>query len=300
MPGSPLTVRRLAFWSIPLAIGVMGLKFVAWWFTGSVALYSDALESTVNVIAALIAFVAIGYAHKPADDEHPFGHHKAEYFSAVIEGVLIVLAALLIVREAIGGILEPRMLQAPGLGLAINGAAAVINGVWATILVRAGRRHRSPALEADGKHIYSDVVTSVGVIVGLLLALAFDAPVLDPLLALVVAVNVLREGSKVIGTSVNGLMDGALDPAEDALIRKVIKDNADGAIEAHDIRTRRAGRASFVEFHLVVDGAMTVEASHRICDRLEAAIRAAMPGIGVVIHVEPAHKAKDQGVVLGA
>lgn len=298
MAGSPLTVRRLAFWSIPLAIGVMGLKFVAWWVTGSVALYSDALESTVNVIAAFVAFVAIGYAHKPADDEHPFGHHKAEYFSAVIEGVLIVLAALMIVREAIGGLLEPKMLEAPGLGLAINGAAAVINGVWATILVRAGRRHRSPALEADGRHIYSDVVTSAGVIVGLGLAVAFQTPWIDPLLALIVAANVLWEGWKVIRSSVDGLMDGAIDAIDDAKIRETIKANAQGAIEAHDIRTRRAGHASFVEFHLVVDGEMTVEESHRICDRLEVAIKVAMPGIGVVIHVEPAHKAKDQGVVL--
>ena len=300
MAGPSGTVRRLAFWSIPLAIGVMGLKFVAWWVTGSVALYSDALESTVNVIAAFVAFVAIGYAHKPADDEHPFGHHKAEYFSAVIEGVLIVLAALMIVREAIGGLLAPTMLEEPGLGLAINGAAAVINGVWATILVRAGRLHRSPALEADGRHIYSDVVTSAGVIIGLGLAVAFQTPWLDPLLALIVAANVLWEGWKVIRNSVDGLMDGAIDAVNDAKIRETIKVNAQWAIEAHDIRTRRAGHASFVEFHLVVDGEMTVEESHRICDRLEVAIKVAMPGIGVVIHVEPAHKAKDQGVVLGA
>lgn len=300
MVTSARPVRRLAFWSIPLALGVMALKFAAWYVTGSVALYSDALESTVNVIAAVIAFVAVGYAHKPADDGHPFGHHKAEYFSAVIEGVLIVLAALLIVREAIDGLLAPRVLDAPGLGLAINGLAAAINAAWAYVLVRAGRTYRSPALDADGRHIWSDVVTSVGVIAGLGLALLFDAPRLDPLLALIVAGNVLREGWKVIGASVYGLMDGAIDSDEDLRIRDVIKANAEGAIEAHDIRTRKAGRASFVEFHLVVDGEMTVEASHRICDRLEAAIRKAVPGIGVVIHVEPAHKAKDQGIVLGA
>jgi cation diffusion facilitator family transporter len=184
MPHSALIVRRLAFWSIPLALGVMALKFLAWQVTGSIALYSDALESTVNVIAALAAFVAVGYAQKPADTGHPYGHHKAEYFSAVLEGVLIVVAALLIVHEAIGGLISPNQIEAPTLGLAINGGAALINGVWAYVLIRAGRRYRSPALSADGHHILSDVITSAGVIVGLVLAIMFDQPRLDPLLAL--------------------------------------------------------------------------------------------------------------------
>ena len=284
MPHASRTIRRLAFWSIPLAFGVMGLKFVAWYVTGSIALYSDALESIVNVIAALAAFVAIGYAQKPADLGHPYGHHKAEYFSAVLEGVLIVLAALLIVNEAVGGLLAPRRIEAPGLGLAVNAAAAVLNGVWAVVLLRFGRRHRSPALQADGHHILSDVVTSVGV---------------DPLLALIVAFNVLWQGWKVIASSVDGLMDRAIDPIDEQRIHEIIKAEADGAIEAHDIRTRMAGRVSFVEFHLVVDGDMTVEQSHDICDRLETALKQAVAGVQVIIHVEPGHKAKDEGVVLG-
>ena len=299
MPHASRIVRRLAFWSIPLAFGVMGLKFVAWHVTGSVALYSDALESIVNVIAALAAFFAIGYAQKPADIGHPYGHHKAEYFSAVLEGVLIVVAALLIVNEAVAGLLEPRRMEAPGLGLAVNGAAALINAIWAVVLLRFGRRHRSPALMADGNHILSDVVTSVGVIAGLGLALAFDQPRLDPLLALIVACNVLWQGWKVIASSVDGLMDRAIDPADERLIQDVIKAEAVGAIEAHDIRTRMAGRVSFVEFHLVVDGSMSVEQSHRICDRLESALKQAVEGVQVIIHVEPGHKAKDEGVVLG-
>lgn len=299
MPHASRTIRRLAFWSIPLAFGVMGLKFIAWYVTGSIALYSDALESIVNVIAALAAFIAIGYAQKPADLGHPYGHHKAEYFSAVLEGVLIVVAALLIVNEAIGGVVSPKRIEAPGLGLAINAAAAVLNGVWAVILLRFGRRHRSPALMADGHHILSDVVTSVGVIAGLGLALAFDQPRLDPLLALIVAVNVLWQGWKVIASSVDGLMDRAIDPVDEQRIHQIIKAEADGAIEAHDIRTRMAGRVSFVEFHLVVDGDMTVERSHDICDRLETALKQAVAGVQVIIHVEPGHKAKDEGVVLG-
>lgn len=299
MPDRARTVRRLAFWSIPLALGVMALKFVAWFLTGSIALYSDALESTVNVIAALAAFIAIGYAQKPADTGHPYGHHKAEYFSAVLEGVLIVVAALLIVHEAIGGLIAPMQIEAPALGLAINGSAAVINGIWAFILIRAGRRYRSPALSADGHHILSDVVTSVGVIVGLILAIMFDQPRLDPLLALIVAINVLWQGSKVISASVGGLMDQAIDPADEIRIHEIIKAEADGAIEAHDIKTRMAGQVSFVEFHLVVDGGMTVEQSHTICDRLEAALKREVDGIQVIIHVEPGHKAKEEGVQLG-
>ncbi len=299
MPQASKTIRRLAFWSIPLAFGVMGLKFIAWYVTGSIALYSDALESIVNVIAALAAFIAIGYAQKPADLGHPYGHHKAEYFSAVLEGVLIVVAALLIVNEAIGGLLAPKRIDAPGLGLAVNGLAALVNAVWAAVLLRVGRRHRSPALQADGHHILSDVVTSVGVIAGLGLALAFDQPRLDPLLALIVACNVLWQGWKVIASSVDGLMDRAIDPIDEQRIHEIIKAEADGAIEAHDIRTRMAGRVSFVEFHLVVDGDMTVEHSHEICDRLETALKQAVEGVQVIIHVEPGHKAKDEGVVLG-
>lgn len=299
MPQASKIVRRLAFWSIPLALGVMGLKFVAWYVTGSIALYSDALESIVNVIAALAAFIAIGYAQKPADTDHPYGHHKAEYFSAVLEGVLIVVAALLIVNEAVGGLLAPKRIEAPALGLAVNGLAAVINAVWAAALLRIGRRHRSPALQADGHHILSDVVTSVGVILGLGLALAFDQPRLDPLLALIVAFNVLWQGWKVIASSVDGLMDRAIDPVDEKRIQDIIKAEADGAIEAHDIRTRMAGRVSFVEFHLVVDGSMSVEQSHRICDRLEAALTKELEGVRVIIHVEPGHKAKDEGVRLG-
>jgi len=299
VPQASKTIRKLAFWSIPLAFGVMGLKFVAWYVTGSIALYSDALESIVNVIAALAAFIAIGYAQKPADTGHPYGHHKAEYFSAVLEGVLIVVAALLIVNEAVGGLMTPKRIEAPVMGLAVNASAAVINGIWAFVLLRFGRRYRSPALQADGHHILSDVVTSVGVIAGLGLALAFDQPRLDPLLALIVALNVLWQGWKVIASSVDGLMDRAIDPVDEQRIQQIIKAEADGAIEAHDIRTRMAGRVSFVEFHLVVDGEMTVEHSHEICDRLETALKQAVEGVQVIIHVEPGHKAKDEGVLLG-
>ncbi len=177
-------VQRLAFWGIPLSFGVMGLKLVAWWLTGSVALLSDGLESTVNVIAAFIAYFVIRYAQKPADDDHPYGHHKAEYLSAVLEGVLIVVAALLIIREAIPALSNPEVLEAPALGLGINAIAGVINLVWARLLIRVGRTHRSPALSADGHHIMSDVVTSAGVLVGLVLVVFTGYAILDPALAI--------------------------------------------------------------------------------------------------------------------
>lgn len=290
-------VRRLAATSIAVAVIVMAIKFGAWWLTGSVALYSDAMESIVNVIAASAAFVAITYAQKPADTDHPFGHYKAEYFSAVLEGVLIVLAALLILREAVATLMSGDMgITAPGPGLALNLLAAVVNGVFATILIRSGRGARSPALVADGKHIMTDVVTSAGVLVGLVLALATGWLWLDPVLAILVAINIVREGWHVISDSMNGLMDRAVDGDEEERIRGAILANGGGAMEVHDIRTRTAGPLTFIEFHLVVDGRMTVEESHAICDRIEDGLRDEMPGARIVIHVEPDHKAKDESL----
>ncbi|GLQ37192.1 cation efflux system protein [Rhizobium albus] len=287
VPSNSVRVRQLAFWSIPIALVVTGMKLVAWWVTGSVALLSDGLESIVNIIAALIAFYAVSYAHKPADADHPFGHHKAEYFSAVIEGVLIVVAAIAIMQQAIPALFEPQLPEAAGLGLTINLAAAAINAAWAYLLIREGRAYRSPALVADGHHIVSDVVTSVGVFIGLVAALVTGFAILDPLLAIIVAINILFQGWKVISASVGGLMDRAVDAQDDALIRAAIADHAAGSVNVHDLKTRQAGPATFVDFHMVVPAEMTVAASHVICDRIEDAIRAAVPGARIAIHVEP-------------
>ena len=286
-PSAVGSAQKLAFWTIPLSILVLGMKLSAWWFTGSVALLSDGLESIVNVVAAVIAFVVIGYAAKPADEDHPFGHHKAEYFSAVIEGVLIVVAALLIVYEAVPAVLDPAPIEAPTLGLAINFAAGVVNAIWATILIRAGRAYRSPALTADGHHILSDVVTSVGVLVGLILAIVTGYTILDPLLAVVVACNILFQGWKVIAGSVNGLMDRAVPAEEDAAIQAAIAANAVGSLGVHDLKTRQAAAVIFVDFHMVVPADMTVGEAHDICDRLEEAIRGVNAAAHVAIHIEP-------------
>lgn len=285
-------LRRLALWSILVSLMVMGIKFVAWWMTGSVALYSDALESIINVIASFAAWLAIGFAQRPADDTHQFGHTKAEYFSAVLEGVLIVLAAALIFSEAIGALAQPTLEGAPWQGIAVNILAGVINGFWAMLLISRGRAARSPALEADGRHILADVVTSLGVVIGLSLAYITGYLILDPLLAIAVALNILYQGYKIIMSSINALMDHALPESEQALIRQTIADHSQGAIEFHDLKTREAGTVRFAEFHLILDGDMTVEQSHAICDRIEAALHKASPGIRVTIHVEPHFKSK--------
>ncbi len=280
-------VQRLAFWSISVAFVVMGLKALAWYVTGSVALLSDALESIVNVIAALVAFAAIRYSNKPADGDHQFGHHKAEYLSAVIEGVMIVVAALLIVREAAGQLLAPTMFEDPGLGLSVNLVAAAVNAIWAWLLIRTGKEHNSPALTADGRHILSDVVTSVGVFVGLLLVLATGYAILDPIMALLVAANILYQGWKVTVHSLDGLMDRAVSPEEEDAIKQAIAANAEGSLGVHDLRSRRAGPAVFVDFHLVVAKDMPVGDAHKICDRIEDAIHAVITGASIAIHVEP-------------
>jgi cation diffusion facilitator family transporter len=285
-------LRLAAFVSIAVAAAVLGLKSAAYWQMGSAALYSDALESIVNLVTALVALYAIHIAHQPADRRHQFGHHKAEYFSAVLEGVLIVVAALLILHEAYDAFVTPRTLSHLTAGLGLNAAATLLNAVWCAFLIGSGRRQRSPALEADGWHLLTDVATSVGVLAGLVLAVLTGWQVLDPLLAALVALNILWAGWRLVRESVGGLMDEAVTAEVAYRIRQVIAANAEGAIEAHDVRTRRAGHVSFIEFHLVVPGTMTVAASHAICDRLEAALAEAVPGAQVLIHVEPEKEAK--------
>jgi cation diffusion facilitator family transporter len=282
--------------SIMVAAVVLALKFLAYWITGSVALYSDALESIVNLITALVALYAVHISAQPADWRHQFGHHKAEYFSAVLEGVLIVLAALLIVREAYDALIVPRRLNEPVQGLLINGAATLINAAWCYFLLTWGRRQRSPALVADGWHLLADVATSLGVLAGLVLATLTGWQVLDPLLAAVVALNILWAGWRLMRYSISGLMDEAVTAAVARRIREIISNNAEGAIQAHDVKTRTAGRVTFIEFHLVVPGRMTVASSHQICDRIEDALADAIPGAEVLIHVEPEQKAKISGL----
>ncbi|MFU8834319.1 MAG: cation diffusion facilitator family transporter [Roseovarius sp.] len=288
-------VMRLAIGSVLVGLFVMALKVVAWQVTGSLALMSDALESLVNLATAAAVIVALRVAKRPADDNHPYGHHKAEFFSAVLEGVLIVLAALFILREAWAGFFAPRAMDEPILGMAISAGAGAINGIWAWLLIREGRAHRSPALVADGRHLMTDVVSSVGVLIGVALAVITGWWVLDPVMAVLVALNILWSGWMVIKGSLSGLMDEAVSENEQATIRAVIARAArDGvALEAHDLRTRHAGPVTFIDFHLVVPGETSVETAHVLCDRIEAALMTALPDARVTIHVEPEHKAKE-------
>jgi cation diffusion facilitator family transporter len=291
-------IQRLAIGSIIVGTIVLALKYTAYRITGSIALYSDALESIINVVTAIAALMAVRLSAEPADKNHPYGHHKVEYFSAVLEGVLIIIAALAILREAYAGFSSPRALDAPAMGLAINGLATIVNAAWASILIREGRRHRSPALTADGRHLMTDVMTSAVVVIGLLLVPLTGWAWLDPVLAAFVALNIIWSGWMLMKESIGGLMDEALPEEILSRVRDVIAVNAEGAIEAHDLRTRHAGRLVFVDFHLVVAGSMSVTQAHDICDRLERALKAEIGEAQVTIHVEPDNKAKHAGIVV--
>ncbi len=291
-------IHYITIASIGIAVAVLALKAFAWWLTGSVALYSDALESVVNVAAAAVAYVAVRLADKPPDHNHPYGHHKAEYISAVFEGVLIVLASAAVLRAAWSAYLMPQIIRAPIEGLAVNAIAGIINAAWGILLIRYGRQFSSPALIGDGRHLLADVASSVGVLGGLIIAIVSGYSRLDAILAAIVGVYILWSGWRLVRDSLGGLMDEATSPKISAHIQQLITDSAEGAIEVHDLRTRRAGRATFVEFHLVVSGSMPVSDAHAICDRIEAALSSQIDGVITTIHVEPDHKAKEHGALV--
>ena len=285
-------IKRLAAINIAVALVVIVIKYLAYLVSGSVALFSDALESVVNVMTAVTAFAAIRLSAKPPDSDHPYGHHKAEFLAAMFEGAMIAVAAVLILLKARSALIEGVKFEQSALGIGLNIVASILNGAWAWLLINRGRLWRSPALVADGQHLYTDVITSVGVVIGLTVAILTGWHILDPLIAAAVALNILWMGYRIAVKSMSALLDEAASPEIEHRIRQVIEANGSGALEAHDIRTRQAGRALFIEFHLIVPGTMTVEEAHAICDRLENAIETAIEGSEVVIHVEPEDKAK--------
>ncbi|MGO4683155.1 cation diffusion facilitator family transporter [Hyphomicrobium sp. 2TAF46] len=287
-------IARIAAINIAVALIVVSLKYIAYAVSGSVALFSDALESIVNVMTAIAAYSAIRLSSKPADADHPFGHYKAEFLAAMFEGAMIAVAAVLILIKAYSGLVNGVEFENPGLGLAINVLSTIINAGWAWAMIKWGRNWRSPALVADGQHLFTDVITSVGVVIALILAILTGWTILDPLIAAAVATHILFMGYNIATESMSRLMDQAASPDIEGRIRGVIEANGHGALEAHDIRTRQAGRALFIEFHLVVPGTMTVDDAHVICDRLEDAIEQSIEGSEVVIHVEPEYKAKPE------
>ena len=289
---------RLAAGSIVVGMIVLALKAGGWWITGSAALYSDALETVVNVATAAVAFWALSIAAKPADHDHPYGHDKAEFFSAVVESVLIVLAAGSILHHVWLNFRLGHQLDTPLRGMTLNLAATLLNAGWAWFLSAQGRRLRSPALLADARHLGTDVVTSAGILLGLVLVLLTGTLWLDSALAVATAAYILWTGLRMLRESLSGLMDAAPDDETLDRIRRTVSLHADGALEAHDLRTRQAGRLTFLQFHLVVPSAMRVDEAHDICDRIEAALKREMEGLIVTIHVEPERKAKHIGVVV--
>ena len=290
--------QRIAAGSIAVGLFVLALKAVSYWMTGSAALYSDAVETVANVAAAAVALGAIRYAARPADANHPYGHEKVEFFAAVLEAALIMVAAALILQGAWAAWWDPRALTAPWTGIGVNLLATVVNASWGVLLMRHGRKVRSAALVADGKHLWADVVTSVGVSAGLAAAVLAGEPRLDPAAAALAALWVLWSGIALLGNSLGGLMDAAPDAPVVERIRELVATHARGALEVHDLRARSAGAVTFLDFHLVVPGAMSVAESHAICDRIEDALRHDMERLLVTIHVEPEGKAKHRGVLV--
>jgi cation diffusion facilitator family transporter len=276
-----------AVMSIITSIFTIAVKFAAYFLTGSVGLLSDALESFVNLGAALVALATLSYAHSGADEDHNFGHEKAEYFSSGIEGALIFVAAGAIVWSAVPRLLAPQPIEQVGLGLALSVVAAGANLLCGWFLLKGARDHRSITLEADAHHLLTDVWTTAGVIVGVGLVVVTGWLILDPLIAITVAANILWTGYRLIRRSFDGLMDRAIPKAERDEIEKVLEQVKAVGGDYHRLRTRAAGKVSFVDVHVLVPGAMSVVEGHDLVEKLESEIREKVPHVEVLTHLEP-------------
>ena len=280
-------LERFAWVSIAAAVVTIALKSGAFALTGSVGLLSDAAESLVNLGAGVIALIALRVAARPPDHNHDYGHGKAEYFSAGAEGLMIFVAAAVILYTAVDRLLHPVALEKLGWGLLIVAAASVVNGLVASVLLRAGRAHRSVTLTADGRHLLTDVVTSAGVIVGVLLvALTGWAP-LDPIVAILVGVNILVTGYRLVSSAVTSLLDAALPPEDLAALRSALEGVRSPQVDFGEIRTRESGQQRFVSLTVLLPGDWTVERAHEVTDEVERAIRQGLPGAQVQTHVAP-------------
>ncbi len=280
-------LKRYAWLSIAAAVATILLKGIAWWLTGSVGLLSDALESFVNLAGALMALAMLTLAAVPADDKHAYGHGKAEYFSSAFEGFLILLAAVSIAYTAIERLLHPQALQDVGVGLIVSVIASVINLLAARELLKAGLAYNSITLEADAKHLMTDVWTSVGVIIGVGLVWLSGWLWLDPLLALLVAANIVWTGWQLLHRSASGLMDAAIPKEQIVAIESVLENYRKQGLGFHALRTRQAGRQAFISMHVLVPGDWTVQRGHDLVEQIEADIRAAVPFSHLTTHLEP-------------
>jgi cation diffusion facilitator family transporter len=280
-------LTRFAWLSVIAAVVTIALKLAAYLLTASVGLLSDALESLVNLAGALMALAMLIVAARPPDEDHAYGHGKAEYFSSVLEGTLILVAAVSIGVAAVRRLLEPRPLEQIGLGLGISVVASVVNLAVAVVLLRAGRRHRSITLEANARHLLTDVWTSAGVVAGVGAVALTGWQRLDPVVALLVAGNVVRTGLGIVRRSVAGLMDTALPEGEVRALREVLARHAESGAQFHALRTRQAGARRFVSVHVLVPGEWTVARGHQLLERIEADLRAALENVSVLTHLEP-------------
>ncbi|MDO8481673.1 MAG: cation diffusion facilitator family transporter [bacterium] len=281
------SLTRFAWLAIAGAVVTIALKTAAYFLTGSVGLLSDALESVVNLVAAVIALVALTIAHKPPDEEHSYGHTKAEYFSSIIEGVLIIVAAVVIGYAAVERLINPREIEQVNIGLVIAALASVINFVIARQLLKAGKKYNSITLEADAHHLFTDVWTSVGVIVGVGIVAVTNITMLDPIIAILVALNIVYTGYQLIKRSALGFMDTAIAQEERDKIRMILEKHTGETIQYHGLRTRQSGRRRFVSLHLLVPGQWTIQKGHDLAEAVEKDIRDAISDVNVLIHTEP-------------
>ncbi|GCE11563.1 cation diffusion facilitator family transporter [Tengunoibacter tsumagoiensis] len=273
--------------SVGAALVTMALKFIGYYLTGSVGLFSDAAESVVNLVAALVGLWALTLAARPADEDHTYGHTKSEYFSSGVEGALILVAALVIIVESVPHLFHPVKLEQVGPGLAFSVAGAFINGILAWFMLREGKRQRSITLEADAHHLFADVYTTVGVLIGVTLVVITGWDILDPIIGLLVAVNIIWTGVKLLRQTGLGLLDTALPAEDQAQIQTILERYRQQGISFHALRSRAAGSRRFVSFHVIVPGSWTVLKGHTICEEIEIAIRTALPECTVFTHLEP-------------
>ena len=280
------SLARFAWVSIAAAVATIAMKTAAWLLTGSVGLLSDAAESVVNLAAALTALWMLTLAVRPPDEEHPYGHAKAEYFASGVEGGLILVAAVAIAWTAVGRLLHPRPIAQVGLGLAVSTGASLVNLAVARVLFRAGRQYRSIALEADARHLMTDVWTSAGVLVGIGVVALTGWQWLDPVVALGVAANIVWTGVRLVHRSAQGLLDTALPAAQQEALQAVLARFGGPEVRFHAVRTRQAGARSFVSMHVLVPGDWTVGNGHRLAEEVEREVRAVLPQVTVFTHLE--------------
>ncbi|MEG8098700.1 cation diffusion facilitator family transporter [Candidatus Liberibacter brunswickensis] len=280
-------VIKMALWGILVSITITTLKIIGWYVTGFVSLLSDGLESIINIITAIISYFALKYAYRPADNNHPFGHQKAEYIAAVVEGLLMANIAMMIIYETWNNVSNFSYNDVSIIGFILSIIANIIGFFWGKWLIYYGEKNFSTAFKANGQHFIADFTVSAGVICGLILVIITEYTVIDSIIAILIALNILYQGFKVISFSIKNLMDAAVKPEYLEKIKKIISLNASGSIGIHDLKIRQAGATFFINFHLVVDSNMTVLKAHKICNNIEKSLEEKISQAIVTIHIEP-------------